>query len=300
MPDPHDPADQQPVTFVVPGQALPGGVDAAAAARGALPQPPARPGRVKAAARVAALRGAADLQRLVAVPGEDIVALHVAGGPVLYLHPANARDLLLAQAAAGATRGQAAPAPRVGAAPPPAEVAVAAALRWRGQEPGTPTRGLLGDVVLAAVEVLTGLAKDEAADFAASRVVQHVDAQVDAGLYRLTPEALGPLAGSGRKVTPAQPLAPADAPLLVLIHGTFVETASTFGKLWALYPERVRQLFAHYGGRVCALDHETLGRSPIANARTLVEALPAGTRLHLATHSRGGLVAEVLARVAHA
>lgn len=45
MPDPHDPADQQPVTFVVPGQALPDGVDAAAAARGALPQPPARPGR---------------------------------------------------------------------------------------------------------------------------------------------------------------------------------------------------------------------------------------------------------------
>ena len=297
MSDAHDPADLQPITFVVPGQALAGGVDPAAATRGTPAQPSARPGRVKAAVRVAALRGAADVQRLVAVPGEDIVALHVAGGPVLYLHPANARDLLLAQAAAGATRDRAASI--VGAAPPPAEVAVSAALRWRDQEPGAPTRGLLGDVVLAAVEVLTGLAKDEAADFAAGRLVQQVDAQVDAGLYALAPEALAPLAGSGLKVTPEHPLPPAETPLLVLIHGTFVETVSTFGKLWALHPERVRELFAHYRGRVCAFDHETLGKSPIANALTLAQALPAGARLHLATHSRGGLVAEVLARVAH-
>jgi hypothetical protein len=36
----------------------------------------------------------------------------------------------------------------------------------------------------------------------------------------------------------------------------------------------------------------------MANALTLVNALPDGARLHLATHSRGGLVAEVLARAA--
>jgi hypothetical protein len=57
-------------------------------------------------------------------------------------------------------------------------------------------------------------------------------------------------------------------------------------------------VFAHYGGRVYALDHPTVGATPIANALTLVNALPAGARLHVATHSRGGLVAEVLARVA--
>ena len=86
--------------------------------------------------------------------------------------------------------------------------------------------------------------------------------------------------------------------MLVLIHGTFVETVSTFGKLWVMHPQRVRELFTAYGGRVYALDHPTLGASPIANALTLVQALPQGARLHLATHSRGGLVAEVLARVA--
>jgi hypothetical protein len=40
-----------------------------------------------------------------------------------------------------------------------------------------------------------------------------------------------------------------------------------------------------------------LGASPIANALTLAQWLPANARVHLVTHSRGGLVAEVLARV---
>ncbi|HZT54950.1 MAG TPA: hypothetical protein VFA35_01900, partial [Burkholderiaceae bacterium] len=53
---------------------------------------------------------------------------------------------------------------------------------------------------------------------------------------------------------------------------------------------------ARYKNRVYALDHPTLGESPITNALALVKALPAGARLHLVTHSRGGLVAEVLAR----
>jgi hypothetical protein len=84
--------------------------------------------------------------------------------------------------------------------------------------------------------------------------------------------------------------------MLVLLHGTFVDTASTFSKLWTLHPQVVDKLFAHYGQRVYALDHPTLAASPIANALTLVRALPHGARLHLLTHSRGGLVAEVLAR----
>ena len=49
---------------------------------------------------------------------------------------------------------------------------------------------------------------------------------------------------------------------------------------------------------MCIRDSPTLGASPVANALTLVRALPKGARLHLAAHSRGGLVAEVLARVA--
>ena len=55
--------------------------------------------------------------------------------------------------------------------------------------------------------------------------------------------------------------------------------------------------FTSKGLAVYALDHATLGASPIDNALTLARALPAGTDVHLLTHSRGGLVAEVLARL---
>ena len=59
----------------------------------------------------------------------------------------------------------------------------------------------------------------------------------------------------------------------------------------------MNELFNAYDDRVYALDHPTVGVSPIANALTLVNACPQGARLHLLTHSRGGLVAEVLALV---
>jgi hypothetical protein len=63
-----------------------------------------------------------------------------------------------------------------------------------------------------------------------------------------------------------------------------------------MHPQTVRDLFARYKAQLYALDHPTIGENPIANALTLVRALSAGARLHLVTHSRGGLVAEVLAR----
>jgi CHAT domain-containing protein len=277
-------SDNKAITFVIPGQRPASRGGAAPASAGAGIQ-----GTVKDAVLLSARRGSSDSVRVTAVPGEDVVVLRMAGGPALVLHPHTARDLMLGQGTA-----------QRGADPTaPDEVAVPAQLRWRGLEQAAPTRGggFLGDVLLSAFEVITGLAKDKAADFAASQVVAHVDGQVDAGVYALRRESLGALKGSGYKL--AQVPAPADprAPLLVFIHGTFVDTASTFAKLWALHPQRVGELFTHYGGRVYALDHPTVGVSPLANALTLVQALPQGARLHLVTHSRGGLVAEVLARV---
>jgi len=270
----------QPITFVIPGQTQ------AQRGAGAPPALPAGglPGQVKASVRLGARRAAGEAVRVQAVPGEDVVVLHLANGPMLVLHPENARDLMLGQSQAKRS------------AAVPDEVEVPAQLRWRGLEQAAPgrTRGFLGDVLLKAVEVLTGFAKDQASDLVAGRVVAKVDGQVDAGVYALDPQALAALKGSGRKLD-AVPAA--GEPMLVLLHGTFVDSASTFAQLWSQHPGQVRSLFAHYGGRVYALDHPTLGASPLANALTLVQALPQGARLHLATHSRGGLVAEVLARV---
>ena len=84
----------------------------------------------------------------------------------------------------------------------------------------------------------------------------------------------------------------------MLIHGTFSDTTGTFGKLWTEHPQTRRRPVRRFQNRVYALDHPTLGVSPIANAITLGGGRARQTRvLHLLTHSRGGLVAEVLARV---
>ncbi len=292
----QDPDDQRPVTFVVPGVRQAAAQQPGPTSRGG--GPPAAvdlPGRVKDSVALSLRRSGtagADSVRVTAVPGEDVVVLRIAGGPALVLHPHNARDLLLGQGSArrSASRGA------------DDEVPVPAQLRWQGLEQAAPTRtrGFLGDVLLSAFEVITGVgqgtAKDTATRFVASQVVARVDGQVDAGVYALQADALAPLKGSAHKLArvPAAPRPEQDA-LLVLVHGTFVDTVSTFGKLWVQHPQRVAALFTQYGGRVYALDHPTLAVSPIHNALTLVAALPPGARLHLATHSRGGLVAEVLA-----
>ena len=284
------------ITFVL-AASLPA-QEPAAAARGAPPSLPAglARGRIKQSVQVGAQRGGARDIRMTAVPGEDVVVLHVAGGPALVLHPENARDLLLAQATA-AKRDRGAGGARKADG---GEVRVPASLRWEGLEPDPTrpgqTRGLPGTVRLSAVEIVTGIGTDIAADFAASEVVRRLDAQVDPGVFELSPDALPKLKGTGAPL-PQIPAAPEGEPLLVLLHGTMSETSGTFGKLWIQHPRQVQSLFEHYRRRVYGLEHPTLGASPIENALMLARACPKGGRLHLLSHSRGGLVAEVLARV---
>jgi len=294
--------NKTPITFAVPGAAG----TLAAATRGATGQPvAATPFAVKTSVRVAAQRDGGAPVRATAVPGEDIVAVHIEGGPVLYLHPETARDLMLGAASAASAASIASSAPATsaaarGTAAANADVPVSVQLQWPGQgaQAGQgSTRDLadIGRVVVSGFQVLTGLLKNPVVDWAAGAVVNKVDSQVDAGVYQLRADKLEKLKGSTSKLV-AVPAA--TEPMLVLMHGTFVETVSTFDKLWKGHASGVESLFTHYGNRVYALDHPTLGASPVANARTLVDALPNDARLHLVTHSRGGLVAEVLARVA--
>lgn len=285
-------SDAGSITFIVPGRARrgAGGQDAPVAVASPLP------GRVLESVRVAAVRAGAERRRLVARIGQDAVALHLAGGPVLVLHPQSARDLLRAQAGAdpGTARGS--------AADETAGIEVPASLHWAGQAPAGATRGggTPGGAVVDAVQILTDLASGPLADAAVAAVARHVDAQVGNAVYALEAGALPPL--KGRPACAAGSIAGREdgGPVLVLAHGTFVDTESTFSKLWKEHPQGVQRLFEHYAGRVYALDHPTLGASPVANALTLVQALAPGQplRLHLVTHSRGGLVAEVLARMA--
>ncbi|HRP97479.1 MAG TPA: CHAT domain-containing protein, partial [Rhodocyclaceae bacterium] len=87
-------------------------------------------------------------------------------------------------------------------------------------------------------------------------------------------------------------------PLLVFLHGTASSCEGSFGKLWApgsgAGPALRAQLRQRHGPRTFAFEHRTLTESPIANAVELVRSLPAGAVLHLVSHSRGGLVGELL------
>jgi pimeloyl-ACP methyl ester carboxylesterase len=82
-------------------------------------------------------------------------------------------------------------------------------------------------------------------------------------------------------------------PILLFIHGTFSSAAGGFG---GFHPEVWKALQQEYGEHIFGYDHKTLSLSPVENTLDLVKRLPAGARLHLVTHSRGGLIGELLCR----
>lgn len=92
---------------------------------------------------------------------------------------------------------------------------------------------------------------------------------------------------------------PTDKPYLLFLHGTNSSTRGSFAELaqqqrgattvWA----QLKQL---YGQNTIALQHETLTKSPLQNVLDLVKGLPDSAILHLVSHSRGGLIGDILSR----
>jgi hypothetical protein len=94
-----------------------------------------------------------------------------------------------------------------------------------------------------------------------------------------TPDTLAALAAKG--------------PVLMFVHGTFSTSNAGFG---ALPSQTLDSLHQRYGDRVIAFDHPSVSVDPEANVRWLLGQLPAGGMdLDIVCHSRGGLVARVLA-----
>ncbi|MFK8014096.1 MAG: CHAT domain-containing protein [Gammaproteobacteria bacterium] len=91
-----------------------------------------------------------------------------------------------------------------------------------------------------------------------------------------------------------EPAAP-NAPTLVLIHGTASSTSNAFAGLFGTNQSIWAQIVHHYDGRVYAFEHRTLTKSPLENAVEFLNAMPADANLHLVTHSRGGLIGDLIA-----
>ena len=83
------------------------------------------------------------------------------------------------------------------------------------------------------------------------------------------------------------------APILVFVHGTGSNTFASFGdlhadqQLWTALTDR-------FGQHIYGLEHRTLSESPIENALALVRALPKGAHVSLVSHSRGGMICDLL------
>jgi CHAT domain-containing protein len=83
-------------------------------------------------------------------------------------------------------------------------------------------------------------------------------------------------------------------PLLVFVHGTASNTEGSFRDLHAGSGAYWKELEDRYDDRIYAFEHRTLSESPIENALELARRLPRNARVHLVTHSRGGLVGDLL------
>ncbi len=89
-----------------------------------------------------------------------------------------------------------------------------------------------------------------------------------------------------------------ERPYLLFLHGTASSTAGSFVEL--VSSDLWTQMQRTYGANIIAFQHETLSKSPLQNTLELIQALPAHCTLHLISHSRGGLVGELLCRFCNA
>ena len=169
------------------------------------------------------------------------------------------------------------------------------------------TRGIIGQAILKGLKIIGIDPASELAKGVARVAVRKVEDQLVEGTLEQTlaqlnagdPDCSGWLFPFGDdlklkldgQVKDPKTLAVTE-PYLLFIHGTASSSDGSFGKLAGT--EEWKQLRADYGQRIYAFEHRSLSVSPIKNALDLLNVLPEGATLHLVSHSRGGLVGELL------
>lgn len=163
------------------------------------------------------------------------------------------------------------------------------------------SRGGYGDIVNKGLRILTGKLRGDVLEPIARDLGSRVDDKAcpQPGLFRISKTG---------KLEPLGEIAPTDAPWLLFIHGTISSFDGGFGEI----PEAEwKKLHTQYNGQLLAFNHRTITESPVRNALDLLTALSpvikaklevetdmakVPLQLDLITHSRGGLVGDVLAR----
>jgi len=80
----------------------------------------------------------------------------------------------------------------------------------------------------------------------------------------------------------------------LLIHGTASNTTGAFYKNKEEAGRVVQQLRAQYGEGLICFNHYTVSKSPFQNLKLLTAALPEKCELEIMSHSRGGLITDLL------
>jgi pimeloyl-ACP methyl ester carboxylesterase len=112
------------------------------------------------------------------------------------------------------------------------------------------------------------------------------------GLYRCSLENDFSLT----RIAKTQSIGGSGKPILVFLHGTASSTKGSFGALWDSPDASVtrNELSKIYENRVYALQHRSLTESPIANALAVLKQIKMGSDIHLVSHSRGGMIGELM------
>ena len=234
---------------------------------------------VKAEFRTGRARSAQQAET-ISVNNDDVVEIEFADGPRLWLRGDDYRQQFAGAASRDATGEEVQPVPEGLDVLP------------RGMQSRGPVKWAVKSLKVLGVDL---------EQKSAVQIGKLVDGRTSPerpglGLYRCS-------MNTGKfSLTPLEPAKlSTDQPFLIFIHGTASSTWGSFGGLWsAARSQELEALRQLYSNRVLAFEHATLSKSPIENASELADLvtrlLPSGAKLHLVSHSRGGLVGELLCR----
>ena len=219
-----------------------------------------------------AFRGKDEATRSLDVPPDTVLELELSDGTRLLVAAEDAGRYL------GKSNGRG-----EGAS---AEIAVGPALRLSGAHlPPGPSRQGPGAWMLKSLKVFKAGPAGMTA-LAAAGSYQDSRLEHRTGLFRCATDRWA--------LSPVDSFPATAEPVLLLIHGTASSAEGSFKDLWQ--DKYLRRIVTAYGAQVYAFEHRSLTESPIANTLDLVKTLPHGAVLHLVSHSRGGMVGELLAR----
>ncbi|TDQ77464.1 DUF7379 domain-containing protein [Sphingobacterium yanglingense] len=144
-------------------------------------------------------------------------------------------------------------------------------------------RGSIGRGVLKLLTIFSP--KSNLAGETAKQLAQRTDRRIieQEGLYKVDQEF---------NLTALLPSDQITGSVLLLLHGTLSSTVGSFSGLKGGTWEAIYKSYDH----ILCLEHFTLSVSPLDNVLAILESLPSHLTLDILSHSRGGLIGDLLTR----